>query len=136
MLKSIETALKLSEIREQLNDLNAVTDPTEAQQTEERDLLASRKTTEVEYREALTAEADEHATVPVNGEDREYRALLGRGNVGRILAAFVEHRSVDGAEAELQQHHGPGVESDPARLAARAGRASRRHDRTHERRHD
>ena len=107
MLKSIETALKLSEIREKLNDLNAVTDPTDAQQTEERDLLASQKTTEVEYREALTAEGDEHATVPVDGEDREYRALLGRGNVGRILAAFVEHRSVaGGAESELQQHHG------------------------------
>ena len=45
MLKSIETALKLSEIRESLNDLNAVTDPTEAQQTEERDLIASQKTT-------------------------------------------------------------------------------------------
>ena len=106
MLKSITAALKLSEIREQLNDLNAVTDPTEAQQTEERDLLASQKTTETEYRAALTAEGDEHSTVPVNGEDREYRALLGRGNVGRILAAFVEHRSADGAESEIQQHHG------------------------------
>ena len=106
MLKSIETALKLSEIREKLNDLNAVESPTDAQQSEERDLLASQKTTEVEYREALTAEGDEHATVPVDGEDREYRALLGRGNVGRILAAFVEHRAVDGAELEIQTHHG------------------------------
>ena len=40
MLKSIETALKLSEIREKLNDLNAIADPTDAQQTEERDLIA------------------------------------------------------------------------------------------------
>ena len=77
MLKSIETALKLSEIREKLNDLNAVTDPTEAQQTEERDLLASQKAIEVEYRASLTTEADEHATVAVDGEDREYRDLLG-----------------------------------------------------------
>ena len=30
MLKSITAALKLSEIREKLNDLNAVTDPTDA----------------------------------------------------------------------------------------------------------
>ena len=104
MLTSIEKALRLSEIREQLNDLNAITDPTEAQQTDERDLMASLKTTETEYREALTAETDEHATIPV--EDREYRELLGRGNVGRILTAFVEHRSVDGAESELQQHRG------------------------------
>ena len=106
MMKSITAALKLSEIRESLNDLNAVTDPSDEQKTEERDLLASQKKTETEYREALQTEADEHATVPVNGEDREYRVLLGRGNVGRILAAFVEHRSADGAESEIQQHRG------------------------------
>ena len=106
MLKSITAALKLSEIREKLNDLNAVTEPTEAQQTEERDLIASLKTTEVEYREALTAEGDEHTTAPVDADEVEYRAVLARGNVGRILTAFVEHRSVDGAEAELQQHRG------------------------------
>ena len=106
MLKSIEKALRLSEIREQLNGLNAIAEPTDAQQTEERDLLASQKTTETEYRAAMTAEADAHATVPVNGEDREYVALLGRGNVGRILTALVEHRSTDGADAELQQHRG------------------------------
>ena len=70
MLKSITAALKLSEIREKLNDLNAVTEPTEAQQTEERDLIASLKTTETEYREALTAEADEHATEPVDAAER------------------------------------------------------------------
>ena len=130
MLTSIEKALKLSEIREKLNDLNAVTDPTEAQQTEERDLLASQKTTETEYRAALTAEADEHAIVPVDGEDREYRALLGRGNVGRILTAFVEHRSVDRRRSGATAASRPGVESDPARHAASAGRASRGHDRT------
>ena len=118
MLKSIETALKLSEIREKLNELNAVTDPTDAQQTEERDLLASQKTTETEYRAALTTEADEHATVAVDGEDREYRALLVRGNVGRVLTAVVEHRSVDGAEAELQQHRGLASNQIPLAMLA------------------
>ena len=106
MLKSIETALKLSEIREKLNDLNAITDPTEAQQTEERALVGELKTCEVEYRDALQTEGDEHATVPVDAADREYREVLGRGNVGRIMTAFVEHRAVDGAEAEVQQHRG------------------------------
>ena len=118
MLKSIETALKLSEIREKLNDLNAVESPTDAQKTEERDLIASQKTTEVEYREALTAEADEHATVEVNGEDREYRALLGRGNVGRVMSAVAEHRSVDGADAEIQQHHGLASNQIPLAMLA------------------
>ena len=106
MLKSIEKALKLSEIREKLNDLNAVTDPTAEQKTEERDLLASLKTTEVEYRESLTAEDDTTPTVPVDAAETEYREILGRGNVGRIMTAFIESRSVDGAEAEVQQHRG------------------------------
>ena len=107
MLKSIETALKLSEIREKLNDLNAITDPTEAQQTEERGLVADLKTGETEYRETLQAEdARTTPTVPVDAADREYREVLGRGNVGRIMTAFVEHRAVDGAEAEVQQHRG------------------------------
>ena len=116
MLTSIEKALRLSTIREALNDLNAVTDPTEAQQTEERDLIASQKTCEVEYREALTAEADEHATVEVDAEERARLQLVGRCNVGRIVAAFAEHRSCDGAEAEIQQHHGLGPNQIPLDL--------------------
>ena len=108
MLKSIEKALKLSEIREKLNDLNAVTEPTEAQRTEERDLIASLKTTETEYREMLKSEGDARTepTVEVDAAGAEYRAVLARGNVGNIVAAFVEHRAVDGPELEVQQHRG------------------------------
>ena len=116
MLKSIEKALKLSEIRESLNDLNAIADPTDAQKTEERDLLASLKTTEVEFRESLTAEDDTTPTGAVDAEDREYRAVLARGNLGRVLTACVEHRSVDGAEAEVQQHRGLNANQIPLDL--------------------
>ena len=106
MLKSIEKALELSTIREKLNDLNGIAEPTDAQRTEESALVGELKTCEVEYREALQIEGDEHATVPVDAAETEYRAVLARGNVGRIMTAFVEHRSVDGAEAEVQQHRG------------------------------
>ena len=116
MLKSIEKALKLSEIRESLNDLNAIADPTDAQKTEERDLLASLKTTEVEFRESLTAEDDTTPTGAVDAEDREYRAVLARGNLGRVLTACVEHRSVDGAEAKVQQHRGLNANQIPLDL--------------------
>ena len=71
MLKSIEKALALSEYREKLNDLNALTDPTDAQRGDERELIASMKSTEIEYRAALSAESDEHATV--NGRSRRSR---------------------------------------------------------------
>ena len=103
MLKSITAALTLSEIREKLNGLNAVTDPTDEQKNEERDLIASQKTTESEYREALTAEseAESHPTTP-DSETRERLQLVSRASIGAIFAAAVEHRSTDGAESELQ----------------------------------
>ena len=103
MLKSITAALKLSEIREKLNGLNATADPTDAQKTEERDLIASQKTTESEYREALTAEseAESHPTTP-DSETRERLQLVSRASIGAIFAAATEHRSTDGAESELQ----------------------------------
>ena len=106
MRKSIAAALKLSECREKLNDLNAVAEPTDAQRTEERELIASMKSTEVEYRAALTDEANEHATVTGDPAEVEYREILGRSNVGNILGAYVERRQTDGAEAEIQQARG------------------------------
>ena len=105
MLKSHKGALKLSEIREKLNELNAVSEPTDAQKTEERDLIASQKTTEAEYRSAITAE-DEASTTPTapDAEERERLRLVSRASVGAIFSRTVEHRSTDGAEHELQQH--------------------------------
>ena len=103
MLKSLEKALRLSELREKLNALNAVQAPTDEQQTEERDLLASQQTTEVEYRAALTDEGDE-ATHPTDAdaETRERLQLVSRASLGAIFARAVEHRSTSGVEAELQ----------------------------------
>ena len=108
MLKSATAAIRISEIRSRLNELNGLSDDavTDALRDEERALVAEQVERETEYRAALTAEDDEHAIVPVDAEDREYRALLVRGNVGRILTAFVEHRSVEGSDAEIQQHRG------------------------------
>ena len=103
MLKSLTAALKLSEIREKLNGLNAITDPSETQQTEERDLLASQKATEVEYREAVQTEDDARTTPTApDTEERERLALVSRASLGAIFSAAVEHRSTEGAESELQ----------------------------------
>ena len=51
-------------------------------------------------------DANTTPTVEVDAAEVEYRAVLARGNIGRIMTAFVEHRSVDGPEAEVQQHRG------------------------------
>ena len=109
MLTSIEKALKLSEIREKLNTLNGIADPSDAQKTEERDLFASQKTTEVEYRDALTAEADavtHPRDVARDTETRERLELRSRARVGDFVAGFVEGRSVDGATAEYRSAAG------------------------------
>ena len=42
----------------------------------------------------------------------------GRGNVGRIVSAVVEHRTVDGAEAEVQQHRGLASNQIPLAMLA------------------
>ena len=39
-------------------------------------------------------------------EDRAYRELTGRANVGRMIMAVMEHRAADGADGELQKHLG------------------------------
>ena len=105
MLKSLTAALKLSTIRESLNDLNAVTELSDTQKTEEGDLLVSQKKTESEYRSAI-AEEDDARTAPTapDTEERERQALVERASLGAIFSAAVEHRALDGAENELQQH--------------------------------
>ena len=78
MLKSIKTALKLSEIREKLNALNAVTDPTDAQKTEERDLIASQKTSEVGVPRSAAQAEDDARTTPT-AADAETRETAAAG---------------------------------------------------------
>ena len=117
MLTSIEKALRLSEIREKLNDLNAIAEPTDAQRTEESGLVAELKTCEAEYREALKTEADA-ATTPTtpDAEERERLQLVSRASLGAIFSAAVERRSLDGAEDELQKSLGLAANQVPIDL--------------------
>ena len=109
MLKSQAAALKLSEIREKLNDLNAVTEPTDAQKTEERDLLASQKTTEAEYREALTSESEADAKPTADAETRERIELRGKSRLGAFILAHMQGREPAGPEAEYRAALGIGA---------------------------
>ena len=103
MLKSHAAALKLSEIREKLNDLNAVVEPTDAQKTEERELLAAQKTTETEYREALTAESEaETQPTTADPELRERLELRRKSRLGAFILAHLQGREPNGPEAEYR----------------------------------
>ena len=102
-MKSLTAALKLSEIREALNALNAVPELSDTQKTEEGDLLASQKKTESEYRSAIAEEDDARTDpTPPDTEERERLRLVSRASLGAIFARAVEHRSTEGAESELQ----------------------------------
>ena len=107
MLTSIEKALKLSEIREKLNELNAVTDPTDAQQTEERDLTReSENNGNGISREALTTEGDRTRNrARWTPRTREYGCAPGltRDVSGAIFARVCRaSQQPTGAESELQ----------------------------------
>ena len=104
MTKSQTLALELSEKREKLNKLNLLDDLSTEQKTE-RDTLTTRLVEiEPEIRAAMTAEnVTEFNTNDV--ENRELRALANKASVGRIMQAAVEHRAIDGAEKEIQDHY-------------------------------
>ena len=135
MLKSHAAALKLSEIREKLNDLNAVVEPTDAQKTEERELLAAQKATETEYREALTAESEaETQPTTADPELRERLELRRKSRLGAFILAHLQGREPNGPEAEYRSALGvtggipvdlferePEIRSDAASVAPGTG---------------
>ena len=120
MLKSQKHALRSSEIRERLNAIaglegEAFTDEVRS----ESDKLADEfKQVESLYRASLVAEsasADEQRS-QLDAEGAELGELRGRVNVGRIVAAVLENRQTEGAEAEIQKHYNLGGHEIPASL--------------------
>ena len=106
MKVSQKIALEMSEKREKLNALLAVDDLTEDQRSDLGILTSRMQELEVEARAAILGEGETTVTTTVaDGENAELRSLIARANVGSIFEATLEHRSTDGAEAELQAHY-------------------------------
>ena len=97
MKKSVETALKLSELRGQINDL------PEDVTTEARDLLTNQyRVLESEYRAALVSEDDSGADrLDTSGEGAEIRRMRTAASFGQYIAASAGRRAVTGVENEL-----------------------------------
>ena len=106
MKKSIKLQLRASEIRTEVNKLEL----TEANAEKRRQLVAELETVEKEFRDALTAEAEEERSTPaadgLTPEEREYRGVVQRASLGAIFDAVVDHRMIEGAEREMQKHLG------------------------------
>ena len=113
MTNGQKLALRCSEIRQRLNEISGLEgDAFTDEVRQESDTLGTEyRDTETKYRAALVSEGDASLTAGSqflaggSAEDRAYRELVGRADVGAIFAAAVEHRATDGAEAELQRHH-------------------------------
>ena len=107
-----------SEKRQKVNELLAVEDLTDDQRTEMDGLTKRLQQIEVETRAAIVAGGEEGVTTATAGGDTSQETdrleLRQRASLGRYLFAALRGRSVDGAEAELQQE--AGVEGIPLEL--------------------
>ena len=103
--------LRLSEIRQRMTELAGIEgDLTDEQKAEIGTLRTEYGECETRAQALLIAEGSEGGEETTEEttegqEEREYKELLGKGDLGELFEAVVEHRAVDGATAELQQEH-------------------------------
>lgn len=121
MTNSQRISVKLSEVRQKLNELAGADSLTDEQKAEAAKLTDEYNTLEVQYRAALTAEGDEEARRQSlegsdDGDGAELRQLAGRARLGRYLAAAVSGRALDGAERELSEALGVGESAGGVRI--------------------
>ena len=113
MINSQKLALRLSELRQKLNELSAQDELTETEQDEMRSLSGAYPKLEERHRAAIISESTEEAAAldeDGDGEDRERRELRSRCKVGRYVTAALDGLPVQGAEAELSNAAGcPGA---------------------------
>ena len=101
--------IRASEIRARLSELAEIADLTDEHRGELTTLRTEYRDTEGKLQAAITAEGDAQPLPLGQGgsaEDRAYGDLCGRANIGAIFQALTERRATEGAEAELQAHHG------------------------------
>ena len=111
MTKAQKLNLRLSEIRQRLNEISGLEGDafTDEIRTESEQLQTEFRDTEIRWRTASIAESDEaekRRALEPNGEDRELRALVDGSSVGSIFSSALESRKTEGQTAELQQHFG------------------------------
>ena len=121
MTASQKLAVRLSEVRQRLNEIGGLEGDAylEEVRAEETKLQTEYRDTEQRWRSATIAEGDAAAAAGAqfgtrgSVEDRAYRELVGRADVGDVFAAVMEHRATDGAMRELQQHRGLAMNQIP-----------------------
>ena len=106
MTNAQKLQLRLSEIRQKLNELSSLDAPTDEQRAEMGKLTAEYPQLEERHRAAIvaeSAEAEQRAAddPPGDPEQRERTELRRRSRLGRFVECAIVGRALDGAEAEL-----------------------------------
>ena len=117
-------ALRLSEIAGRMNEITILSGDAynEEVRAEETKLQEESRSTRTRYETALIGEGDDARLASAqfgaggSSEDRAYRELVGKANVGDIMSATFERRKTDGETAELQQHFGIGSHQIPLEM--------------------
>ena len=94
--------LRLSEIRQSLNELSGLDTPTDEQRATMATLSTEYPTIETRWRAATIAEADAPEPRAADGEDTERRALVERVELRAYVHEAATGRAVTGAESELR----------------------------------
>ena len=99
--------IRAGEIRKRLADIGGMAELTDETRSE-LDALKLEYTDNDSRRAALVIATDTPVThvETRSSEGREFRSLLDKASVGQIFDAALSKGSVDGANAELQQHYG------------------------------
>ena len=106
MTRTQKLMLRQSELRQSIGTmLDTETEKRgEAFDDDLSKLSREARSIEGELQAAILAEGPEPETRTDTPEGREMRELVGRARLGSIVGAVLEHRSIDGAEDELQKH--------------------------------
>ena len=97
--------LRAGDIRGRLAELGGLAEQTDETRAE-IDKLRTEYTDVEKRASALTVASDVKTTTSTDAAGAELRGLIQRANVGEFFDAVMERRQIDGAFAELQQHHG------------------------------
>ena len=110
MTASQKIQIRMSETREQVNDLAAA---ESAEDISRRDkLVGELKAQEVELRAAIASEG----AAGSSPESREWAGLNSRFDLGEMFTNVMEHRASDGVIAEVQKERGMGANAIPTEL--------------------
>ncbi len=119
----LQTAeVRAGEIRIRLSELAAETELTDEHRSELDGLRREYADTERRMAALRISEPDRTPIVSRGADGNEYRAMLDRANVGSVYDALLNHESVTGVEAELQQHLGLKGNMIPLDLLRNSGR--------------